>query len=63
MPMSRLAVLALLTALLAAAGCSDAPARSGRPEERGKGMSEDIWKAYSGTESGVSEREAPEKKK
>ncbi len=61
--MSRRALLPLLAALLAVAGCSDAPGGGGRPQERGKGMSEDVWKVYSGTESGVSESEAPDKKK
>jgi hypothetical protein len=48
-------LLGLIVALLILAGCSDD--KSGlTPAERAKkarGMSEDIWKVYSGTESGV----------
>jgi hypothetical protein len=56
-----------LTVILALAACTDAgtaPA-SGEKAKRGQGMSEEIWKIYSGTESGVSDetKDAPAAKK
>jgi hypothetical protein len=49
----------LVLGFLVLAGCSDSPQGAGsRPGgERPAGMPEDIWKVYSGAESGVAEGE------
>jgi hypothetical protein len=51
----RSALLALALASLALGGCSDSPSSpSAKPgAQRPVGIPEDIWKAYSGAESGV----------
>jgi hypothetical protein len=48
--------LLVVLAALGLAACSESPSGQG-PKKPGlsSGMSEDIWKAYSGTESGVGE--------
>jgi hypothetical protein len=56
-------VLVLLTTAFLV-GCSDAP--SGEKDKRPVGISEEVWKVYSGTESGVTDDKkdaAAEKKK
>jgi hypothetical protein len=60
----RLLVLAVTLSLTACSDAGTAPA-SGEKAERGQGMSEEIWKIYSGTESGVSDetKNAPADKK
>jgi hypothetical protein len=58
-----LTILALVTAALLVA-CSDAP--SSEKDKRPVGMSEEVWKVYGGTESGVTDDKkdaAAEKKK
>jgi hypothetical protein len=64
--MRTLPVLVVLAALGVAA-CSESPSTTGPKERSGlsSGMSDDIWKAYSGTESGVSDagKDQPGEKK
>jgi hypothetical protein len=51
----------VLAVTLTVAACSDAgttPA-AGEKARRGQGMSEEIWKIYSGTEAGVGGEEKP----
>jgi hypothetical protein len=57
--------LGLLFAFLLLAGCSEDQSHL-TPAERakkGRGMSEDIWKIYSGTESGVADEQSDAAKK
>ncbi len=50
----------LVAALLLAAACSDEQGGSTPAEraQKARGMSEEYWKVYSGTESGVSDQPA-----
>jgi hypothetical protein len=63
----RSALVPLALAALALASCSDSPySQPAKPgDERPVGIPEDIWKAYSGAESGVGgeakDKDAPTK--